>query len=157
VSLLNFARLFHQKQIILKLIFLLGISRQKHLPQQRLQLQHPLQKKFDKNFTNDTFLIHPTKIPFLTAMEANDTRLNIQLSISKEDIVENLLSETADPITFDPGHWQRNNNMGINFTPRNPHSIITEGGKEYIKVQPFIAPIDHNTLTSARQYKLCIH
>jgi hypothetical protein len=44
VSLLNFTRLFHQKQIILKLFFLFGISRQKHLPQQRLQLQRPLQK-----------------------------------------------------------------------------------------------------------------
>ncbi len=87
VSLLNFARLFHQKQIILQLIFLFGISRQKHLPQQRLQLQRQLQKHYDKNFTKDTFLIHSTIIPFLTAMEVNDTRLNIEPSISKEDIV----------------------------------------------------------------------
>jgi hypothetical protein len=125
VSLLNFARLFHQKQIILKLFFLFGISRQKHLPQQRLQLQCPLQKSYAKNFTKDTFLIHPTIIPFLTTMEVNDTRLNIKPSILKEDIVENLLRETTDPIPFGPGHWQGNNNMGNNVTPCNAHFIIT--------------------------------
>jgi hypothetical protein len=39
--------------------------------------------------------------------------------------------------------------MGSNVTPCNQHSIILEGGKEYIKLQHFIAPINHNTLTSA--------
>ncbi len=100
------------------------------------------------NFTKDTFLIHPTVISFLTAMEVNDTCLNIKLSILVEGIVENLLRETTDPIPFGPGHWQGNNNMGNNVSPHNPHSIIMEGGKEYIKIQPFIAPI-HNNLTSA--------
>ncbi len=71
-------------------------------------------------------------------MEANDTHLNIEPSILKEDILEDLLRETADPIPFGPGHWQGNNNMGKNVTPCNPHSIITEGGKEYIKLHPFI-------------------
>jgi hypothetical protein len=102
----------------------------------------------DENPTKDTFLINLTIIPFLTAMEVNDTHLNIT-SISKEDIVENMLRETADPIPFGPGHWQGNNNMGNNVTPCNPHSSIMEGGKEYIKQQPFIAPINQNTLTSA--------
>jgi hypothetical protein len=111
-------------------------------------------KSYDENFTKDTFLIHPTIIPFLTAMEVNDTRLNIKPSISKEDIVENLLRETADPIPFGPDHWQGNNNMGNNVTPRNPHSIITEGGEEYIKLQPFIAPVNHNTLTSAKAIQI---
>ncbi len=68
----------------------------------------------------------------------------------KKDIVENLLRETADPIPFGPGHWQGCNNMGNNVTPCNIHSIIMEGGKEYIKVQPFIATNQHNTLTSAK-------
>ncbi len=137
VSLLNFARLFPQKQIIL-FIFLFGISRQKHLSQQRFQLQHPLKKSYDENFTNDAFLIHPTIIPFLTAMEVNGTRLNIMPSVLKEDIVDTLLRETADPVPFGPGHWQGNNNMGDNVT------------EVYIKLQPFIAPINHNTLTSAK-------
>jgi hypothetical protein len=113
-------------------------------------------KSYDENLTKDTFLIHPTIIPFLTAMEVNDTRLNIELSILKEDIVENLLRETADPIPVGPGHWQGNNNMGNNLTPRNPHSIITEVGEEYIniKLQPFIAPINHNTLTSGKAIQI---
>ncbi len=42
---------------------------------------------YDKNFTKDTFLTHPSIIQFLTAMEANDTRLNIEPSILKEDIL----------------------------------------------------------------------
>jgi hypothetical protein len=111
-------------------------------------------KNYDKSFTEDTFLIHPTIIPFLTAVEVNDTHLNIKPSISKEDIVEDLLRETADPIPFGPGHWQGNNNVGNNVTPRNPHSIIMEGGKENIKLQPFIAPVNHNTLTSAKTIQI---
>jgi hypothetical protein len=65
-------------------------------------------------------------------VEVNDTRLNIKPSILKEDIVGDLLRETADPIPFGSSHWQGNNNMGNNITPCNPHSIITEGSKEYI-------------------------
>jgi hypothetical protein len=87
-------------------------------------------------------------------MEVNDPRLNIEPSILKEDTVENLLRETADPIPFGPCHWQGNNNMGNNVTPHNPHSIITEGGKEYIQLQPFIAPVNHNTLTSAKAIQI---
>jgi hypothetical protein len=83
-------------------------------------------------------------------MEVNDTRLNIKPSIMKKNIVEDLMRETADPIPFGPGHWQGNNNMGNNVTPRNPHSIITEGDKEYIKLQPYIAPVNNNTFTSAK-------
>ncbi len=58
-------------------------------------------------------------IPFLIATEVNDTRLNIELSISKEDIVEDLLRETADPIPLGPDHWQGVNNMDSNVTPHN--------------------------------------
>jgi hypothetical protein len=87
-------------------------------------------------------------------MEVNDTHLNIESLILKEDIVENLLRETADPIPFGLGHWQGNNNMDNNVTPRNPHSIITEGGKEYIKLQHFIATVNHNTLTSAKAIQI---
>jgi hypothetical protein len=87
-------------------------------------------------------------------MEVNDTRLNIKPSILNKDIVEDLLRETADPIPFGPGHWKGNNNMGNNVTPRNPRYIIMEGGKDYIKVQPFIAPVNHNTLTSAKAIQI---
>jgi hypothetical protein len=125
VSLLNFARLFHQKRIILN-CFLFGISRQKHLPQQRLQLKRPFQKKVMTRVSPRILSDTSNYKLFLTAMKVND--LNIKPSISKEDIVENLLMETADPIPFGPSHWQGNNNMGNNVTPRNPHSIITEGG-----------------------------
>jgi hypothetical protein len=105
-------------------------------------------KSYDESFTKDTFLIHPTIIPFVTAMEVNDTRSK-KTNMDK-DIVENLLRTTAEPFPRDRGEWQGNNNMGNNVTPRNPHSIITEGGKEYIKLQPFTAPVNHNTLTSAK-------
>jgi hypothetical protein len=87
-------------------------------------------------------------------MEEDDTRLNIKPSILKEDIVEDLLREIADPILFGPGHWQGNNNMGNNVTPHNPQSIILEGGEEYIILQPFIAPVNHNTLTSAKAMQI---
>ncbi len=87
-------------------------------------------------------------------MEVNDTRLNIKPSISKEDIVEDLLRETADPIPLVPGHWQGVKNMDNNVTPCNISSIIMEGDKEDIKLKPFIAPINHNTLTSAKAIQI---
>ncbi len=53
-----------------------------------------------------------------------------------KDIVEDLLRKTAEPFSLGCGEWQGNNNMGNNVTPLNPLSIITEGGEEYIKLQP---------------------
>jgi hypothetical protein len=44
--------------------------------------------------------------------------------------------------------------MGNNVTTCNPHSIIMEGGKEYIKLQPFIALVNHKTLTSAKAIQI---
>jgi hypothetical protein len=69
-------------------------------------------------------------------------------------IVENLLRKTAEPFPLDCGKWQGNINMGSNVTPHNPHSIIMEVGKEYIKLQPFIAPAHHNTFTSAKALQI---
>jgi hypothetical protein len=40
--------------------------------------------------------------------------------------------------------------MDNNVTPHNISSIIMVGDKEDIKLQPFIAPVNHNTLTSAK-------
>ncbi len=77
-------------------------------------------------------------------MEVNDTHLNIEPSILEEDIVEDLLRETADPIPIGPGHWQGVNNMYNKFTPCNKSSIIMEGGKEDIKLKPFIAPVNQH-------------
>ena len=34
---------------------------------------------------------------------------------------------------------------------------ITEGSKEDIKLQPFISPVNHNTLTSAKTLKHCAY
>ncbi len=71
-----------------------------------------------------------------------------------KDIVENLLRKTAEPFPQGCGEWQGNNNMGSNITPCNPHTIIMEGGEEYNKLQPFISPIYHNTLTSAKAIQI---
>jgi hypothetical protein len=66
----------------------------------------------------------------------------------EEDIVKYLLRQTAEPLALGPGEWhQGGNNMGNNVTPQDPPSIITEGGEEDIKLQPFIAPVNHNALT----------
>jgi hypothetical protein len=67
------------------------------------------------SFTKDTFCIHPTIIPFLTAMELSDTHMKRAIS-DKEMAGE----------------------------------LISEGSKEDIKLQPFIAPINHITLTAAK-------
>jgi hypothetical protein len=72
-------------------------------------------KKYDSSFTKDTFCIHPTMIPFLTARELSDTHMKRAIS-NKEMAGE----------------------------------LITEGCEEDIKLQPFIAPINHSTLTSAK-------
>ncbi len=32
----------------------------------------------------------------------------------------------------------------------NDNSVVTEGSKDNIKLQPFIAPVNHDTLTSAK-------
>jgi hypothetical protein len=87
-------------------------------------------------------------------MEVNDTRLNIEPSILEEDIVEDLLRETADPIPIGSVHWQGVNNMDNIITPCNTLSIIMKGGEEEIKLQPFIAPVNHNTLTSAKAIQI---
>jgi hypothetical protein len=152
VSLLNFARLFHQKQIILKWIFYLVSLDKNTFPSKGCNCNVHCKTSYDKSFTKDTFLIHPTIIPFLTAMKVNDTRSK-KTNMDK-DIVENLPRKTAEPFPLDCGEWQGNNNMGNNVTPRNPHSIIMEGGKEYIKLQPFTTPINHNTLISEKAIQI---
>jgi hypothetical protein len=70
---------------------------------------------YDSSFTKDTFCIHPTMMPFLTAMGLSDTHMKRAIS-NKEMAGE----------------------------------LITEGSKENIKLQPFIASVNHNTLTSAK-------
>jgi hypothetical protein len=67
-------------------------------------------------------------------MDVNDT--HSKRSNMDKDIVEDLLRKTAEPFSLGCGEWQGNNNMGNNVTPLNPLSIITEGGEEYIKLQP---------------------
>jgi hypothetical protein len=85
-------------------------------------------------------------------MEVNDTHSK-KTNIDK-DIVENLSRKTAEPFPQDCGEWQGNNKTGSNATLCNPHTIITEEGEEYIKLQPFITPVNHNTLTSAKAIQI---
>jgi hypothetical protein len=44
--------------------------------------------------------------------------------------------------------------MDNNVTPRDILPIIMEGGKEDIKLQPFISPVNHNTLTSVKAIQI---
>jgi hypothetical protein len=44
--------------------------------------------------------------------------------------------------------------MGNIITPRNPHFTIMEIDKEYIKLQPFIAPVNYKSLTSAKAIQI---
>ncbi len=45
--------------------------------------------------------------------------------------------------------WQGDNNMG-----NNDNSVVTEESKDDIKLQPFIAPINHSTLASAKAIQI---
>ncbi len=71
-------------------------------------------------FTKKLVFFHPTIIPFLTAMELND--INSNKSTSNE-------VEMSDV---------ENNNS------------LPDKGVENIKLLPFVAPVNHNTLTSAK-------
>jgi hypothetical protein len=45
--------------------------------------------------------------------------------------------------------------MGNNDNPPcNPKSLLSEGINDDIKLQPFIAPANHNTLTSAKAMQI---
>jgi hypothetical protein len=59
-------------------------------------------KKYDSSFTKDTFCIHPTILPFLTAMELNDTPLKSSNSgkemVGKEYKVERLKRLTCEAL-----------------------------------------------------------
>jgi hypothetical protein len=72
--------------------------------------------------------------------------------------VERLRRLTAEALPVDPGKglkWQGDNNMGSNDNPpRDLESVLSEGIKDDIKLQPFIAPINHNTLTSAKAMQI---
>ena len=89
-------------------------------------------------------------------MELNDTpskRSNSDKEmVGKEYKVERLkrLTCEAQPVGCGKGlKWQGDNNMG-----NNDNSVVTEGSKDDIKLQPFIAPVNHNTLTSAKAMQI---
>jgi hypothetical protein len=80
---------------------------------------------YDENFTKDTYLIHPTIIPFLTAME---------------------LSDNAK---------KRSNSNEEEMSGDDNSKVLTERDVGDIKLQPLIAPNNHreirsNTLTSEK-------
>ncbi len=108
------------------------------------------------SFTKDTFCIHPTIIPFLTAVELNETPLKRSNSdkemVGEEYEVERVKRLTCEALPVGRGKglkWQGDNNMG-----KNDNSVDTEGSKDDIKLQPFIASVNHNTLTSAKAMQI---
>ncbi len=78
--------------------------------------------------------------------------------VDNKDEVERLQRLTAEvlPVGWGKGlKWQGDNNMGNNDNPTcNPESLLSEGIKDDIKLQPFIAPVNHNTLTSAKAIQI---
>ncbi len=77
-------------------------------------------KIFDESFTKNTFVFHPTIIPFLTAMELND------IAHTRSNSNEDEMSDDED------------------------NKVPTDKDVDDIKLQPFIAPVNHNTLTLAK-------
>ncbi len=72
--------------------------------------------------------------------------------VGKEYKVERLKRLTCEALPIGRGiclKWQWDNNKG-----NNDNSVVTEGSKDDIKLQPFIAPINHNTLTSAKAMQI---
>jgi hypothetical protein len=89
-------------------------------------------------------------------MELNDTpskRSNSDKEMVGEEYkVERLKRLTCEalPVGRRKGlKWQWDNNMG-----NNNNSVVTEGSKDDIKLQPFIALINHNTLPSAKAMQI---
>jgi hypothetical protein len=89
-------------------------------------------------------------------MESNDTPLKRSNSdeeiVGEEYIVERLKRLTCEALPVGRGKglkWQGDNNIG-----NNDNSVVTEGSKDDIKSQPFIAPINHNTRTSAKAMQI---
>jgi hypothetical protein len=89
-------------------------------------------------------------------MELNDTlskRSNSDKEfVGKEYKVERLKRLTCEALPVGCGKdlkWQGDNNMG-----NNDNSVVTEGSKDDIKLQSFIAPVNHNTLTSAKAMQI---
>jgi hypothetical protein len=66
------------------------------------------------------------------------------------------LTAEALPVGFSKGlKWQGDNNMGNNDNPPpDLESVLSEGIEDDIKLQPFIAPVNHNTLTSAKAIQI---
>jgi hypothetical protein len=89
-------------------------------------------------------------------MELNDTPLK-RSKIDKEMVGEEYKVEMlkrlaceALPVGRGKGlKWQGDNNMG-----NNDKTVDTEGSKDDIKLQPFIALVNHNTLTSAKAMQI---
>jgi hypothetical protein len=89
-------------------------------------------------------------------MELNDTpskRLNSDKEmVGKEYKVDRLKRLTCEalPVGRSKGlKWQGDNNMG-----NNDNSVVTEGSEDDIKLQPFIAPVNHNTLASVKAMQI---
>ena len=90
-------------------------------------------------------------------MELNDTpskRSNSdEKMVGEEYEVERLKRLTCEALPVGRGKglecWQGDNNMG-----NNDNSVVTEGSEDDIKLQPFIAPVNHNTLASVKAMQI---
>jgi hypothetical protein len=78
--------------------------------------------------------------------------------VDDKDKVERLQRLTAKALPVGRGKglkWQGDNNMGNNDNPPcNPESVLSEGIKDDIKLQPLIVPVNNNTLTSAKAMQI---
>jgi hypothetical protein len=89
-------------------------------------------------------------------MELNDTSLkrsNIDEEMVDEEYKgERLKKLTCEALPVGCGKglkWQGDSNMG-----NNDNTVVTEVSQDDIKLQPFIAPVNHITLTSAKAMKI---
>jgi hypothetical protein len=89
-------------------------------------------------------------------MELNDTPSkrsnNVKEIVDKDYKVERLKRLTCEALPVGHGKglkWQGDNNVG-----NDDNSVVTEGSKDDIKLQPFITPVNHNTLTSAKAMQI---
>ncbi len=95
-------------------------------------------------------------------MELNDTplkRSNMDEEMVDNEVeVERLWRLTAEALPVGRGKgskWQGDNNMGNNDNPPcNPESVLSEEIEDVIKLQLFITPANHNTLTSAKAMQI---
>ncbi len=101
------------------------LQEQAFLPEKVATATTKVTKIFDESFTKNHCIIHPTIFPFLTTMELNDTA-------KKES------NSDEDDMSDD----------NVNKVPTG------KGNFNNVKLQPYIAPINHNTLDFSKAFNI---